>query len=160
MKSSVDSELEASGSAEIAAWKPELKTLDGDAMEMPDGPRVIVVSRIHHDGFNKYLPIVRQAQRRHEAIPVYVAFHQNDPEDASRRLQTRKYSQDLAIDYPVAVIGREEQNVLLDVLERRHKALAAAGKNKSSAPFNPYEPLTLFLTAEGKTLYLGRGALC
>ena len=167
-------ELRLSQEVSLDAWKPELKPLDGEQLWAQDKPMLVVASRIHHDGFNKLLPRIQAAHEKYGTdVPMAVVFYQYSGDDAQRLEQTRAYidnlSEDASVKLPCAVVGRSQFKDLLTLLETRHEklnALRAAGNTPGGTgaggkiqPFNPYQPLGLFMTAEGVPLYLSRGVI-
>lgn len=159
VKTLVSREIELSTGLDIPTWQPALKTSSDEAILPAGEPALLVVSRIHHDGFNKVVPTLEKIRERvGSRLPIAVAFYQYDGEDEARVEQTKTYADHLGLDLPYTIISREEYKTLMGALEERHDKLEAARKRKGN-PFNPFQPLGLFLTAEGKPLYVSRGVL-
>src|SRR5690606_17808518 len=159
LKKVVDQELEISTGLEVAAWTPELEAEGGGPFFRDGEPMLVVVSRIHHDGFNKLAPMLEATRKRvGDQLPIAIAFYQYDENDTAQREQTKPYVEKLGLDFPYTVISRDEFKALMTLLEERHEKLDAARKRKNN-PFNPFQPLGLFLTAERKPLAVSRGVL-
>ncbi|MCZ6794037.1 MAG: hypothetical protein O7J95_10535, partial [Planctomycetota bacterium] len=154
----VDDEMSRSGQLDGGGWNPELRTLDGQPFLPDEVPRLLVVSRIHHDGFNKMASrLAAVHEKRGKVLPVGVVFYQYQLDDADRVTQTRRYIEKLALRLPTALIAREPYQALVSTLEKRHELLSAGSEN--SLPFNPFQPLALYLDSSGKTIYLERGVV-
>jgi hypothetical protein len=113
-------------SGEIASspWMPDLKTIDGQPFFTPGAPMIVVLSRIHHDGFPKILEVLAAAQADEQLpAPIGIIFYQLDPEDSLRIQQTKRYVESHQISYPWAIIGKADKARLNDDLMARDQAI-------------------------------------
>jgi hypothetical protein len=155
----VDQELELSAQVDLGRWAPDLTASNGEKLWREGRPMLVVVTRIHHDGFKKLLADLHPLEERlGDRLPMAVVFYQYDGGDAERRKQTEDYAGRIALRLPYAVIDRAEYKSLVGVLNDRHAKLEAARKRKNN-PFNPFEPLGLFVDAERKARYVSRGVI-
>jgi hypothetical protein len=139
-------------------WRPELSSLEGGPFWKDGLPSLVIISRIHHDGFDKLWPLVaKTASELQGSLAVGVVFWQLERE--ARREQTLGYRERHGIAGSCAVIGRREYKELVSLLEAQHARLLEGNPPKAgeSRVFNVYEPVTLFLDAEGRLLYRMNG---
>jgi hypothetical protein len=160
----VDRGLEGAKQLPPAPWKPNLKLL-GDADPRPEGkPALIVVTRIHHDGFRKLLdPLKKIAQQHGASLPIGVAFYQHRLDDTDRENQTRKYiaqnDEPFPVSFPCALMDHEEFRRLNDLLLERHAKAEEAAGVKKPASLDIFQPICIFLGTDGTPLFHTSGVL-
>jgi hypothetical protein len=159
VRDAIDQELELSRKTAGASWRPALKSIDGQPFWLENKACIAVVTRIHHDGFDKLLPLLQDLHRkRGDAVGIGVIFYQYDSEDSARAAQTQEYVRKRGIGFPCAVIGHGQFKELVGLLEKRHAEIEAARKRKNN-PFTAFQPLSIFLDGQGVPLYVSRGAV-
>ena len=145
-------------------WNPTLEGLDGKPF-WNQQPILVAVSRIHHAGFEKQLPLISKAGSR---IPVGVIFWQYDADDTARREQTVAYAKKMCPSVPCAIVGRDRYLELRSQLMRHFKAVVAArrlgrleGASKPGADpvFTESLPFTVFFDGEARPLNSTAGVL-
>ncbi len=119
----VDEGIARLAKAERQSWAKgaDLRCLDDSPFWSTDKPMVVVISRVHHDGFDKSVERIRVLRDGlADRARVGVAFYQFDASDKSRIAQTAKYAERLGVDLPVTIIDREGYTTLRAVLSSRH----------------------------------------
>lgn len=149
---------------EVPAWLAEIPVAAGEPLFKPGRPMLVVLARIHHDGFPKIIEVLSRVQDSREApVPVGVIFCQYSPRDSARIAQTERYAEDLGLRWPWAVIGWEPYNALTSMLMQLDgavkKALAAGassaddGDELTDLTFFNYFPVTVFFDGTGTPLH-------
>ena len=137
-------------------WKPDLKTPSGEAF-WPDGsPAIVVLSRIHHDGYNKF--IGRLEKLAGAKLNLRTAFYQHRADDKERLKQTASYVEALGTSSPYSVIDRAQYKELRETLKSRYEDGSAKEGNKK-AVFDIFQPVVIFFDANSVPLYLTNGVL-
>ncbi len=145
--------------AEKKTWRPDLKTPDGEAF-WPDGsPAIVVLSRIHHDGYNKFIGrLEKLAGAKGAKLNLRTAFYQHRADDKGRLDQTADYVKALGTESPYSVIDRGQYKELRGTLKSRYEDGSAKEGNKT-AVFDIFQPVVIFFDAAGVPLYLTNGVL-
>jgi len=145
--------------AEKKTWKPELKTPSGGAF-WPDGsPAIVVLSRIHHDGYNKFIGrLEKLAGAEGAKLSLRTAFYQHRADDKARLKQTADYVKALGTVSPYSVIDRGQYKELRKTIKGRYEDGSAKAGDKK-AVFDIFQPVVIFFDAAGVPLYLTNGVL-
>jgi len=140
-------------------WKPDLKTPSGEAF-WPDGsPAIVVLSRIHHDGYNKFIGrLEKLAGAKGAKLNLRTAFYQHRADDKERLKQTASYVEALGTSSPYSVIDRAQYKELRETLKSRYEDGSAKEGNKK-AVFDIFQPVVIFFDANSVPLYLTNGVL-
>lgn len=147
------------GKAEKKSWKPELKTGTGDNFWPEGAPSIVVLSRIHHDGYNKYIKRLEKIAAAKGLKPALrTAFYQYNPEDKTRLEQTARYVKSLGTSSPYAVIGRSQYKALRETLKARYED-GAEKAGRKNVLFDIFQPVVIFFDADGVPLYQTNGVL-
>ena len=125
-----DASFAASKEAAGAPWLPELKTPAGQPF-WGNGPRVVVVTRVHHEGFEKLLGRLGEIPgEKTKGVAVSVLFYQDDPGNERRMAQAREYAEKigkkLGGELHYGVIGRKEYKDLDSRMLAVHEKVSAA----------------------------------
>ena len=169
----VDAALALFATGDVAgAWKPALLTIDKDPRPFwpqEAGPSAVVVSRIHHDGLAKFLGTLNKVSAEFSGkIDFGVAFYQIFGDDPKRHRQSREWRDELGIRLPCTVIDRAQFRELRSLLKGKFDsgqkkamdaAKAAGKKSKSAASYEIFQPVIVFLDAEGKPVFQTNGVL-
>ena len=130
-------------------WNPALQTLDGQPF-WSGRQMLVTVSRIHHAGFEKQLPLIAKAGSR---VPVGVIFWQYDATDEARTQQTIAYAKKMCPSVRCAIVGRDPYVELRSLLMGHFKtavdAVRDAHVGEASKPgadpvFTESLPFTVF----------------
>ena len=129
--------------AEKKNWKPALKTSAGEAFWPEGSPSIVVLSRIHHDGLNKFLQrFEKVVARKAPGIPLRLVFYQHKEDNKTRLDQTTDYAKALGSASPYSVIDRSQYLALREILRIRleegtkkyyEKQVEQAGKDLKAA---------------------------
>ena len=129
--------------AEKKNWKPDLKTTAGETFWPEGSPAIVVLSRIHHDGLNKFLQRFEQVvARKAPGMPVRLVFYQHKADNKTRLEQTVGYIKTLGSTSPYSVIDRNQYLALREILRVRleegtkkyyEKQVEQAGKDLTAA---------------------------
>jgi len=153
-------------------WKPTLATIDPTPepfWPQKAAPSAVVVCRVHHDGFAKFLGTLTKISNEFAgSVDFGVAFYQVRGDDVTRRLQTRRWREDLDIQLPCAIIDRPQYLELRSLLrskfqsgqQQEAEALKTTGKKPGpTASYEIFQPAIVFLDAEGKPVFQTNGVL-
>ena len=129
--------------AEKKNWRPALKTTAGEAFWPEGSPSIVVLSRIHHDGLNKFLQrFEKVVARKAPGIPLRLVFYQHKEDNKTRLDQTTDYAKALGSASPYSVIDRSQYLALREILRIRleegtkkyyEKQVEQAGKDLKAA---------------------------
>lgn len=151
--------------AEKKAWKPDIKTRgSGEAFWPAGAASIVVLCRIHHDGYNKFIgPLEKITDARGMGGALRTLFYQFKADDQARLKQTDEYvaklkEKDPGISSPYAVIDRGQYKALRDTLKGRFDDGSTKSGNKN-AVFDIFQPAIIFFDADGVPLYLTNGVL-
>lgn len=129
--------------AEKKNWKPGLKTNAGETFWPEGSPSIVILSRIHHDGLNKFLQRFETVvSQKAPGMPLRLAFYQHKEDNKARAEQTTGYVKDLGSTLPYSIIDRGQYLALREVLRVRleegtkkyyEKQVEQAGKDLKAA---------------------------
>ena len=145
--------------AEKKTWRPELKSPGGELFWPAGSPSIVVLSRIHHDGYNKFIGrIEKVADAKGSKSAVRTAFYQLRADNKARLAQTAIYVKDLGTTSPYCVIDRAQYKELRATLKGRYED-GAAKEGKKDAVFDIFQPVMIFFDSSGVPLYQTNGIL-
>ena len=145
--------------AEKASWQPDLKTSSGDAFWTEGAPGIVVLSRIHHDGYDKFIPRLEKiVEAKGMKAHLRTAFYQYKADNATRLKQTATYVKSLGTSSPYTVIDRGQYKALRETLRKRFED-GAAKSGQKKALFDIFQPVVIFFDAGGVPLYRTNGVL-
>ena len=129
----------------------ELTDLAGAQFWRPGKLTVLVLTRVHHDGFHKLLPTLDAAFQAHagDRVAGALIYYQFDAANSGRKEQTRHEVDRLGVKWPVAVIDQKQK----DAIEETLRGL----KESETDPL--YFPATVFLDPTGTPVLARKGLL-
>ena len=140
------------------SWKPDLKTTGGDAFWPAESPAIVVLSRIHHDGYNKFIGRIEKLAETKGAKPTLrTAFYQMKADNKARLAQTASYVKTLGTTSPYCVIDRGQYRTLRETLKGRYEEGSA--KDGKKAVFDIFQPVVIFFDSAGVPIYQTNGVL-
>ena len=145
--------------AEKKTWRPELKSSGGEPFWPAESPSIVVLSRIHHDGYNKFIGrIEKLTDAKGSKGALRTAFYQLRADDKARLAQTASYVKALGTTSPYCVIDRAQYKALRAALKGRYED-GAAKEGKKDAVFDIFQPVVIFFDSAGVPLYQTNGIL-
>ena len=145
--------------AEKKIWRPELKSSGGEPFWPAESPSIVVLSRIHHDGYNKFIGrIEKLADAKSLKGALRTAFYQMRADDKARLAQTASYVKALGTTSPYCVIDRAQYKALRATLKGRYED-GSEKEGKKDAVFDIFQPVVIFFDSAGVPLYQTNGIL-
>ena len=165
----VDTVFAASAEAVGTPWAPGLKSRpEGGPFWHGERPTIAVITRIHHEGFEKLLPRFKKLlEETGGKVDAGVVFYVEFPEDESRLARTDSYAKKVGLEkIPYAVVGRDEYKALVAALiplhekaSKKSKGADEEGAAEPTAPFHVFPLIVGFFDPKGALRHGACGVL-